>query len=102
VRSNRSLLVAVFVVVGGVTEACADDSQVQRDFEAVQRMGTLSAFTAFAYLYPDRSVSLAAPRLDVDPSVSSRGRYPVTSPNYGDAYFMRRHLPLQSPSPRQR
>jgi hypothetical protein len=115
VRKIRSMLAAALFVCAGVSQVSAEYEPSWEDFKAVDSIGTAWAYSAFLQRYPtsdyadlarDRIARLAGigPVADLSrtrtgvvgvpraPAIDSRR---VPEPNYGDAYFMRRHLPLQ-------
>lgn len=83
VRKTRSTVAAAFILCAGMSEVSAVN--LREDFEAARRMGTAWAWSGFLQQYQAYYAALQH---------SSRPHPPVTSPNYGDNYFMQRHLKL--------
>jgi len=115
VRQIRTMLAAALFACVGALEVSAESEPTWDDFKAVDSIGTAWAYSAFLQRYPtsdyadlarDRIARLAGigPVADLSrtrtgvvgvpraPAIDSRR---VREPNYGDGYFMRRHLPLQ-------
>jgi hypothetical protein len=115
VRQIRTMLAAALFTCVGAFEVSAESEPTWDDFKAVDRIGTAWAYSAFLQRYPtsdyadrarERIARIAGlwPVADLSrtrtgiigvpraPAIDSRR---VQEPNYGDAYFMRRHLPLQ-------
>lgn len=97
-RTSRNALAAVFFICAGIPEAIAESARERNDFAVVDRIGTPWAYNAFLQQYPTgyfanlASEQIARLAGERPPPKSPAA---VTSPNYGDAYFMRRHLKLQ-------
>jgi hypothetical protein len=115
VRQIRTMLAAALFTCVGALEVSAESEPTWDDFKAIDRIGTAWAYSAFLQRYPtgeyadlarERIARLAELRPVADlsrtrtgiigvpraPAIDSRR---VREPNYGDDYFMRRHLPLQ-------
>jgi hypothetical protein len=107
------ITLAVLLTCSGASQVSAQSEPTWEDFQAVDRIGTGWAYAAFLQRYPTgQYADLAIERITrlggFSPGVDfSRARAAITGvpgvtpsrrirePNYGDAYFMRRHLPLQ-------
>jgi hypothetical protein len=93
VRTIHIVAAAALLLCGGYSVARADDASMREAYAIVRRIDTLWAYTAFAYLYGAKFNQQQMPLLPSakPPEIDPR----VFSPNYGDAYFMRRHLPMR-------
>lgn len=109
------VMFAVLLTCFGASQVSAQSEPTWEDFQAVDRIGTAWAYAAFLQRYPTgQYADLAIERITrlggFSPGVDlSRARTAITGvpstpftpsrrvqePNYGDAYFMRRHLQLQ-------
>jgi hypothetical protein len=112
VRKVRATLVVALLICAGARDASAESAPTWEGFEAVKRIGAPWAYDAFLQQYPagyyadlarehiaylagqlpSADLSRITGAVQASPAIDTSR---IGEANYGDGFFMRRHLKLQ-------